>query len=51
MILDHWRAGGAQRVLWVSVSNDLRYDAVRDLEDIKAANIGVYPRVRQKHLH
>ncbi|KAK9862957.1 hypothetical protein WJX84_010635 [Apatococcus fuscideae] len=44
LILEHWRAGRTKRVLWVSVSNDLRYDAVRDLQDIKASHIHVFPR-------
>ncbi|KAK9864646.1 hypothetical protein WJX84_000197 [Apatococcus fuscideae] len=44
LILEHWRAGRTKRVLWVSVSNDLRYDAVRDLSDIGARSINVYPR-------
>ncbi len=31
--------------MWVSVSNDLRKDAERDLKDILADNIKTYPRV------
>ena len=34
---------GGRRVLWVSTSNDLRFDAVRDLDDLGVKNIGVYP--------
>ena len=32
--------------MWVSVSNDLRKDAERDLKDILADDIKTYPRVR-----
>lgn len=39
---------GGKRVLWVSTSNDLRYDAVRDLADMAAEDIQVYPPVSQK---
>lgn len=36
------------QILWVSVSSDLRIDAVRDLEDVGADSDGihVHPRVR-----
>uniref|UniRef100_A0A8C8MHM5 Protein strawberry notch homolog 1 n=1 Tax=Oncorhynchus tshawytscha TaxID=74940 RepID=A0A8C8MHM5_ONCTS len=33
---------GRKRSLWFSVSNDLKYDAERDLKDIGAKNIPVY---------
>uniref|UniRef100_A0A672P1S7 Protein strawberry notch homolog 1 n=1 Tax=Sinocyclocheilus grahami TaxID=75366 RepID=A0A672P1S7_SINGR len=33
---------GRKRSLWFSVSNDLKYDAERDLRDIRAKNIQVY---------
>uniref|UniRef100_H2YSK8 Protein strawberry notch homolog 1 n=1 Tax=Ciona savignyi TaxID=51511 RepID=H2YSK8_CIOSA len=33
---------GRKRALWFSVSNDLKYDAERDLRDIGAKNIKVY---------
>lgn len=33
---------GRKRAIWVSVSNDLKYDAERDLADIGATNIPVY---------
>uniref|UniRef100_UPI00358DE5C9 protein strawberry notch homolog 1 isoform X3 n=1 Tax=Myxine glutinosa TaxID=7769 RepID=UPI00358DE5C9 len=33
---------GRKRSLWFSVSNDLKYDAERDLRDIGAKNIGVH---------
>ncbi|XP_076453245.1 protein strawberry notch homolog 1-like isoform X2 [Babylonia areolata] len=33
---------GRKRALWLSVSNDLKVDAERDLEDIGAKNIKVY---------
>ena len=44
LILEHKRTGGS-RCLWVSVSNDLRYDAVRDLTDVGAPEIKVWPEV------
>lgn len=34
---------GRKRAIWLSVSNDLRYDAERDLRDIGAKKINVYP--------
>uniref|UniRef100_H3AXE2 Protein strawberry notch homolog 2 n=2 Tax=Latimeria chalumnae TaxID=7897 RepID=H3AXE2_LATCH len=33
---------GRKKALWFSVSNDLKYDAERDLKDIDAANIPVH---------
>uniref|UniRef100_A0AAY4EDB4 Protein strawberry notch homolog 2 n=1 Tax=Denticeps clupeoides TaxID=299321 RepID=A0AAY4EDB4_9TELE len=33
---------GKRKALWFSVSNDLKYDAERDLRDIQAANIPVH---------
>uniref|UniRef100_A0A1I8Q2D4 Protein strawberry notch n=1 Tax=Stomoxys calcitrans TaxID=35570 RepID=A0A1I8Q2D4_STOCA len=33
---------GRKKALWISVSNDLKYDAERDLNDIGAAKIEVY---------
>ncbi|KAF4117879.1 protein strawberry notch homolog 2a isoform X1 [Onychostoma macrolepis] len=33
---------GRKRALWFSVSNDLKYDAERDLKDINAPNIPVF---------
>lgn len=38
---------GGQRVLWVSVSNDLRYDARRDLNDlgVDESQIELFPKV------
>ncbi len=41
----HWADGG-RRILWVSVSADLRHDAARDLADVKASHIPICPRVR-----
>lgn len=32
---------GRKKAIWVSVSNDLRYDAIRDLTDIGAGYIPV----------
>lgn len=34
---------GRKKAIWVSVSNDLKYDAERDLNDIGANKIEVYP--------
>lgn len=44
LILEQQRTGG-KRALWVSVSNDLRYDAARDLKDV-GSDITVWPEVR-----
>jgi hypothetical protein len=40
---------GRKRAIWLSVSNDLRYDAERDLRDIGAKKIGVYPLNKFKY--
>ena len=40
IIAQHW-ARGIKRHIWVSVSNDLRFDAERDLRDIGSASIQV----------
>lgn len=42
---------GRKKAIWISVSNDLKYDAERDLTDIGAHCIEVYPlnKVRQCH--
>jgi hypothetical protein len=47
VIKEFWATGG-RRVLWVSTSNDLRYDARRDLADLGVGEdaIPVYPPVR-----
>lgn len=34
---------GRKKAIWISVSNDLKYDAERDLRDIGASNIEVHP--------
>lgn len=34
---------GRKKALWISVSNDLKYDAERDLRDIGASKIEVHP--------
>lgn len=34
---------GRKKAIWVSVSNDLKYDSERDLNDIGASKIDVYP--------
>lgn len=33
---------GRKRAIWVSVSNDLKYDSERDLKDIGASKVEVY---------
>ncbi|XP_045770703.1 protein strawberry notch-like isoform X1 [Maniola jurtina] len=40
---------GRKRALWVSVSNDLKYDAERDLRDIGAGKIEVYSLSKLKY--
>ena len=45
LIKEHFRSKLGNRALWVSVSNDLKYDAIRDLDDVDARNIAVYPKV------
>lgn len=41
LIKQHWHDGG-RRVLWVSVSTDLRIDSRRDLDDINAHDIEIW---------
>ncbi|XP_063968793.1 protein strawberry notch homolog 1-like [Lytechinus pictus] len=41
VILENYHLG-RKRALWLSVSNDLKYDAMRDLKDIGAGNIPVH---------
>ena len=37
---------GGRRILWLSTSNDLRFDACRDISDMEAAEyIPVHPKV------
>ncbi|CAG9814913.1 unnamed protein product [Phaedon cochleariae] len=40
---------GRKRAIWVSVSNDLKYDAERDLKDIGAGKIDVHPLNKLKY--
>ncbi|CAG9791173.1 unnamed protein product, partial [Diatraea saccharalis] len=40
---------GRKRAIWVSVSNDLKYDAERDLRDVAADRIPVYPLNKFKY--
>ncbi|XP_049546223.1 protein strawberry notch [Anopheles darlingi] len=40
---------GRKKSIWISVSNDLRYDAERDLSDIGARKIEVYPLNKLKY--
>jgi hypothetical protein len=39
---EHWFTGGT-RVLWLSVSGDLRHDAARDIDDLGLARLPLYP--------
>lgn len=41
---------GRKKALWISVSNDLKYDAERDLRDIGASKIEVHPLNKVLHL-
>ena len=40
---------GRKRAVWVSVSNDLKYDAERDLKDIGAEHIDVHFLSKMKY--
>uniref|UniRef100_A0A0A9Y5M8 Protein strawberry notch n=2 Tax=Lygus hesperus TaxID=30085 RepID=A0A0A9Y5M8_LYGHE len=40
---------GRKRAIWVSVSNDLKYDAERDLKDVGASSIDVYTLSKLKY--
>ncbi|XP_053689693.1 protein strawberry notch isoform X1 [Sabethes cyaneus] len=40
---------GRKKSIWISVSNDLRYDAERDLRDIGAGRISVHPLNKFKY--
>lgn len=40
---------GRKRAIWISVSNDLKYDAERDLRDIRAGKIEVYALNKLKY--
>lgn len=40
---------GRKRAIWVSVSNDLKYDAERDLHDIGAGKVEVHPLNKFKY--
>lgn len=40
---------GRKRAIWISVSNDLRYDAERDLADVGASRIPVVPLNKLKY--
>lgn len=44
---------GRKKALWISVSNDLKYDAERDLSDIGATRIDVHAlnKVSPMHFH
>lgn len=42
-------ATGGKRVLWISTSSDLRYDARRDLNDMDCPDIKIFPQVNSVH--
>lgn len=48
-LVREYMAAGGRRVLWVSTSSDLRYDARRDLQDVRgkgeASWVNVFPKV------
>ena len=44
LIKQHWHDGG-RRILWVSVSRDLRMDSRRDLDDVNATEIGMMDNI------
>lgn len=48
IIFENWLKN-RKRSIWVSVSNDLKYDAERDLKDIGASTIKVYPLNKFKY--
>lgn len=48
IILENYHKG-RKRAIWVSVSNDLKYDAERDLRDIGASKIDVHPLNKFKY--
>ena len=39
---EHWLTGG-KRIVWLSVSSDLRIDAARDLDDLGMAKLPLHP--------
>lgn len=44
-LIKEFMATGGKRILWVSTSADLRFDARRDLTDMRCPDIEVFPRV------
>lgn len=48
IIFENWLKG-RRKSIWVSVSNDLKYDCERDLKDIGAKGIDVYPLNKMKY--
>ena len=48
IVYENW-CQGRKRAIWLSVSNDLRLDAVRDLRDIGAGKIQVHPLSKFKY--
>lgn len=49
LVKQHWNSGG-KYILWVSVSQDLRRDARRDLDDLEAKAINIYEPSGTKHI-
>ncbi|MEW5318589.1 MAG: hypothetical protein WDW38_009802 [Sanguina aurantia] len=45
-LIKEFRATGGKRVLWVSTSADLRFDARRDLTDMRCPDVEVFPRAK-----
>ena len=43
-VQEFWQTGG-RRMLWVSTSRDLAYDARRDLDDVGLGDVPVHPKV------
>ncbi|MEW5304646.1 MAG: hypothetical protein WDW36_007243 [Sanguina aurantia] len=45
-LIKEFMATGGKRILWVSTSADLRFDARRDLTDMRCPDIEVFPRAK-----
>ncbi|CAG0894216.1 unnamed protein product [Darwinula stevensoni] len=48
VIYENWLQG-RNKAIWVSVSSDLKYDSERDLKDIQAKEVQVYPLNKMKY--
>lgn len=44
-VVKEFKKTGGERILWLSTSTDLRYDACRDLKDMQSEDIPVFPQV------